>query len=113
MALVLYSGSQGPIGTSIWTFKDVEAPAMYLPTLKKSTKKNKSSTNVEVTVSTKYPLLTDVNGVLVVRNSFQMETTFTALQAVISAVERARIFDEHLAFLTSQKTKIINGDATA
>lgn len=112
MAIELYSASQSPLGTSIYTLSGVDAPAMYVPRLYKKTVRNKSNTNIEVTIDTNYPLVTEEAGTYAVRNTFKMRTTFTALQSVISNTERARIFDEHVAYLTAQKAKILIGDAT-
>ena len=112
MAIALYSASQSPIGTSIYTFVGVDVPAMHVPKLYKKTSRNKSNTNIEVVIDTNFPLVTVVDGVNVVRNTFKMRTTFTALQSVINDTERARIFDEHVAYLTAQKAKILAGDAT-
>ena len=113
MSIALYSGSQGPLGTSIYTFVDVSAPAMYVPRLYIQTKRNNSGTNIDTTISTNYPLTVVVDGVTTVRNTLKMKTTFTALQNVVAADERARIFDEHVAFLTAHREKILVGDATA
>lgn len=112
MAITLYSASQSPLGTSIYTFTGVSAPAMYTPRLFKKAVRNKSNTNIEVTVDTNFPLVTEEEGIYTVRNTFKMRTTFTALQSVISNTERERIFDEHVAYLTAQKAKILIGDAT-
>lgn len=113
MAITLYSGSQGPLGTSIYTFVDVDVPAMYMPKLINKAVQNKSKTNIESSVDTTYPLVSVVDGLSVVRNTFRMKTTFTSLQGVTALTERERVFNEHVAFLTAHKAKIIAGDATA
>lgn len=113
MSIALQSGSTSPLGTSIYTFVGISVPALYMPKLVNKTTRNKSGTNIESLVECKYPLVVNVDGINTVRNTIQMKTTFTALQAVLAPTEAERVFDEHVAFLVAHKAKILAGDATA
>ena len=108
----LYSGSQSPIGKSTYRLTGVVVPALYAPTIVHQTTRNASGTNIDNKVSSAYPLYGEVDGVGKIKGTFRMVTTFTALQSVVNSDERARIFDEHIAYLTAHKGKILNGDAT-
>lgn len=112
MTISVYSASQGPIGRTEYRFVGVTAPAQYIPRLTMTTKQNTAGTNVDSRIDVSYPLVTEVDGVSTAPNTFRASVTFTALQSVVNNTERVRVLDELIAFLTANKTKIVNGDAT-
>lgn len=109
MSYALYSQSAGPLGTSYYRLSDVVAPAQFVPTLTFSAVQNSSGTNTNVSLTSEYPIVTEVDGVNVANNRFRMVTTFTALRNITCATERARIYDEHVQFLVDQRDVAING----
>lgn len=109
MSVSLYSQSASPLGTSIYRFVGVAVPAQFIPTLVFSAKSNNAGTNNWVKVNTKYPLISEIDGVNTETNAFVMTTEFSALQSVIADTERERIFDEHVAFLVAHKLDILDG----
>lgn len=109
MAVSLYIQSSSPLGKSVYTFTGVTAPAQYIPLLNFSAEMNKSGTNTNVKVDIDYPLLTVVDGVTSSLNSFKAHFSFTSLRSVINDTERARAFDEMVAFLTANKARILAG----
>lgn len=111
MSIIAYSISAGPLGTSIYQFDSVRAPAQFMPTITVSAVQNSSGTNTNVTVGSEYPIISEVDGVNVATNRFKMTTVFTALRSIQSDVERARLFDEHVTYLTANKANILAGSA--
>ena len=109
MTVSIYSQSASPLGSSTYRFNGVAAPAQFIPTLTFEAKANGSGTNNWVRVESTYPLITVVDGVTTQTGAFRMKSEFTALQNVIADSERARLFDEHVAFLTAQKANILAG----
>lgn len=112
MALAIWSSSPSPLGTSIYRFVGISAPAQFMPTLKYEASMNKSGTNTWVRVDTRYPLLATVDGVITETDQLRMYSEFSALQNVVAATERERLFDEHVRFLLANKPGIINGNVT-
>lgn len=109
MTVSIYSQSASPLGSSIYRFDSVAAPAQFIPTLTFQAKANGSGTNNWVTVDTVYPLIVVVDGVTTQTDAFRFKSEFTALQNVIADSERERLFDEHVAFLTAHKADILAG----
>lgn len=109
MTVSIYSQSASPLGSSTYRFDGVAAPAQFIPTLTFEAKANGSGTNNWIRVDSTYPLITVVDGVTTQTDAFRMKSEFTALQNVIADSERARLFDEHVAFLTAQKANILAG----
>lgn len=109
MALTLQAISPSPLGTSYYSFTGISAPAQYVPTAEFTAKRNKSNTNTDVTVLMKYPILQETEGVTTIIAMFQCSFSFTSLRTVVSETERARIFDEMTAFLTTNKARILAG----
>lgn len=109
MSYQLYSQSAGPLGVSHYRLSDVSAPAQFVPTLTFSAVQNSSGTNTNVSLTSEYPIVTEVDGVNVANNRFRMVTTFTALRNIKNDTERARIFDEHVQFLIDHRDVAING----
>lgn len=111
MALTPYSISSGPLGTSIYLFAGVDAPAQFVPTLTVKATQNNSGTNTNVSVASEYPIVSQVDGVNIAANRFRMETSFTALRSIKSDTERNVLFDEHVAYLIANKAEILKGSA--
>lgn len=109
MSYTLYSQSAGPLGVSHYRLSDVRAPAQFVPTLTFSAVQNSSGTNTNVSLTSEYPIVTEVDGVNVANNRFRMVATFTALRNITNEEERARIYDEHVQFLVDQRNVAING----
>lgn len=109
MSYTLYSQSAGPLGVSYYRLSDVDAPAQFIPTLTFAAVQNSSGTNTNVSLTSEYPIVSEVDGVNVANNRFRMVTTFTALRNITNERERARIFDEHVQFLLDQRNVLING----
>lgn len=111
MSITAYSISAGPLGTSIYQFDSVSAPAQFMPTITVSATQNSSGTNTNVTIGSEYPIISVVDGVNVAANRFKMTTVFTALRSIQNDAERARLFNEHVAYLTANRAKILAGSA--
>lgn len=113
MAISIWSQSTAPLGKSIYRFVGVDAPAQFVPTLSFEAKMNNVGTNTWVKIDTSYPILATIEGVLTETSKFKMYTEFSALQNVLAGTERARMFDEHVRFLLTHKTAILNGNIVA
>lgn len=109
MTYSIYSQSASPLGVSTYRLDGVAAPAQFIPTIGFSAKSNSSGTNNWVRVDSQYPLIAVVDGVTTQTDAFRLTTEFTALQNVIADTERQRVFDEHVAFLTEQRSNILAG----
>ena len=70
MSYSLYSQSAGPLGVSYYHLSGVEAPAQFVPTLTFAAVQNSSGTNTNVTLTSEYPIVTEVDGVNVAKQSF-------------------------------------------
>lgn len=110
MALAIWSASTAPLGTSVYRFVGIDAPAQYLPTLNYEAKMNTAGSNTWVRIDTRYPLLSTVEGVITKTNEFKMYTEFSALNSVVAQDERARLFDEHVLFLLKNRPGILAGN---
>lgn len=110
MALSAWSSSASPLGKSIFRFVGVAVPAQFVPWLSFEAKLNDKGTNTWVRIDSRYPILSTTDGVTTQTNEFRMYTEFSALQNVIAADERARLFNEHVSFLLAHGTGIINGN---
>lgn len=109
MAIAIYSASTSPLGKSIYRFTGIDAPAMYIPTLTFEARQSAQGKNVWVTVNGEYSITAIVDGITTVTDTFKMKSEFTALQNITATTERERLFDEHVAFLTANKVKILAG----
>lgn len=110
MALSLWSESSSPLGVSIFRFVGIAVPAQFVPFLKFEAKMNSAGTNTWMRVDTRYPLLSTVDGVTTQTNEFKMYSEFSSLQSVLAPTEKARIFDEHVRFLLTHRTAILEGN---
>lgn len=110
MALAIWSASTAPLGTSVYRFVGIDAPAQYLPTLNYEAKMNTAGSNTWVRIDTRYPLLSTVEGVITKTNEFKMYTEFSALNSVVAQDERSRLFDEHVLFLLKNRPGILAGN---
>ena len=111
MALTIYSQSASPLGTTIYRFTGIVAPAQFVPTLTVTTSRNRTGTNVMYKAVVDYPLITTVDGVTLAPNHFKFNFEFTALQSVENNSERERVLDEVIAFLTAHRDEITAGSA--
>lgn len=100
-----------PIGTSAFALDGVIAPAQYMPRIDVRSVLNRTQSNANVTINASYPIMSDLDGVKKVTDTFKLKVEFTALRSVIAADERSRLFDETLALLTANKQQILDGSA--
>lgn len=112
MALTVWSQSPSPLGKSIYRFVGIAAPAQFTPTLSFEAKLNNPGTNTWVKVDTRYPILATVDGIVTETDNFKMYTEYSSLQNIVAITERERLFDEHVRFLLTRRTAIINGNIT-
>lgn len=110
MAIVLYAGSPAPLGESTYRMDDIVVPTQFKPTLVASATKNAQGSNVNVRVKATYPIaVKDTAGVWAAKNQIVCTVNFTALQNVLADVEKTRLIDEVISYLTANKAKIISG----
>lgn len=112
MALVVWSSSTSPLGKSVYRFVGISVAAQFVPWLSYEAKMNNSGTNTWVRVDSRYPILATVEGVTTQTDEFKMYTEFSALNNILAATERERLFDEHVRFLLANKPGILAGNVT-
>lgn len=100
-----------PIGTSAFALNDISAPAQFAPRIDVRTVLNRAQSNSNVTVNASYPIISVVNGVQTVANTFKLKVEFTSLRSVLAVDERARLFDETIALLQANKQQFLDGSA--
>lgn len=111
MTISVYSSAQGPLGTTVYTFDGVSAPAQFIPTLTVETEMNAAKTNTQYRIRVEYPLVTTVDGVTLAPNTLRANFSFSALRNVINTAEKQRIIDEIKDFLNANVDHIINGNS--
>lgn len=111
MSLTPYSVSASPLGTSIYRFASVDAPAQYVPELVHTTVQNKTGTNINNVIRISAPITAVVDGVTTSANKFIAEFKFTALRSVKEDTMRIRVLDEMIAYLTANRNNIANGSS--
>lgn len=109
MALTIESKQQSLLGTDQYRNKAVAVPRAYQPTVVLTASANAAGTNVNMTVRSDDYVVANVDGRQLQTDRFICTTKFGALQAVTAEVERARIFDTHVAFLIAARESIIAG----
>lgn len=113
MALALWAASASPLGKSTYRFVGISVPAQFIPYLSFEAKMNNAGTNTWVKVDSRYPITATVEGVISQTNEFKMYTEFSCLQSILAATERERLYDEHVRFLLTHKTAILQGNVLA
>lgn len=109
MSLTILSKQTDALGTDVYRSTDSTIPMAFRPSVEMSAALNPKKTSVSMTVKSLYPLVNTVDGVPVSQNQFLMVTKFTALQHVVNDTERAKIFDDHIAFLEAARSAILEG----
>lgn len=109
MALAIESKQQSLLGVDVYRDKSIAVPRAYQPTVTLTAASNAAGTNVNMTVRSDDYVVANVDGRQLQTDRFICTTKFGALQAVSAEVERARIFDTHVAFLIAARESIITG----
>lgn len=110
MTIALYSSSNTPVGTTIYTFVGVTVPTQYVPRLVATTALNAAGTNTDYKINVDYPIVTTVDGVNTALNTFRIRFNYTSLRSVINDVERARILREFLDYCEQNFEHICEGN---
>lgn len=107
--LVILSKQNDIVGTDKYRVNDTSIPAAYRPSLDFSCVTNPRGTSNTMTVRSQGPIVKTVDDVTTSTDMFLMTTKFTSLQQVTSDVLRAKIFDDHVAFLMVARADILEG----
>lgn len=97
------------LGTDLYRVESPTVPLAYRQTISHSVTKSPSNQSHSVNVRSVAPVLKTIDGVVTSSDSFLMTTKFTALQHVVDDVLRAKIYDDHIAFLIASRTTNLNG----
>jgi len=107
--LTILSKQTDAIGQDTYRSEVESIPRAYRPMIFMSVAPNPRATSNSVQIRSVYPLLNVVDGITTSQNQFVMVTKFTSLQHVTNDVERAKIFDDHIAFLQQARASILEG----
>ena len=110
MTLQIESKNNSVTGTDSYRDTGSTNPRAWQPTASIDVSLNKLGSNANVTVrNDDYVVVMDANGRQIMTDRFIMTTKFTALQEVVAATERERIFDNHVMLLIAAKADILAG----
>lgn len=106
---VILSKQNDVVGVDRYRVNDASIPAAYRPRIDFSCLTNPRGTSNTMTVRSEAPIVKTVDGVTTSSDMFLMTTKFTSLQQVTSDELRAKIFDDHIAFLQKARADILEG----
>ena len=109
MSLINLSKQTDLLGTDLYRNENPAVPLAYRQTITHSVAKSPSSLSHSVNVRSVAPVLKTVDGTVTSSDSFLMTTKFTALQHVVDDTLRAKIYDDHVAFLIASRNTNLNG----
>lgn len=111
MSMSIRYVATAPIGSSQLQINGVTAPAQFVPRFLIDTRYTSNGANVSWRLRGEYPLINTVDDVVVNNNTFRLSFEFTALQNVSNLAERTALLDNFIAFVTANKSRILDGSA--
>lgn len=109
MSLSILSKEQAPQGSDYYRDEAIVVPNAFKPSLVHTVKANATGSNHNVTIRSDDNVVVTSDGKTTASDSFIMTTKFTALQSVIAAEERARIYDAHIVYLALSRKASLDG----
>lgn len=97
------------IGTDKYRDNTPGIAMAYRPTTFHTVSESSNGKNHPVTVKTNSPVIQTVAGVSVSDDAFLMVTKFSALQHIENDVQRAKTYDDHVAFLVASRDTNLYG----
>lgn len=101
------------LGLDLWRDANSAIPLLYRPTLSHVSRANATGTNINQTIDSIVPVIRLVDGLAVSTDAFKATFKFSALQHIVETELREQCFDAMLAYLTTNRTAIINGSKTS
>lgn len=106
---VILSKQNDVVGVDKYRVNDLTIPAAYRPLIDFSCVTNPRGTSNTMTLRSEAPIVKTADGIVTSTDMFLMTTKFTSLQQVTSDALRAKIFDDHVAFLQKARADILEG----